>query len=187
MKMQKRVFVIVVVAIVLALAGLACGESEPQTVEVTREVEVPQTVEVTRVVEKEVEVTRVVEVEVERIVEKEVEVTRVVEVESEVVVTATPIPQETPIVFLDIEGYGEQVTENFAFPRCNKAVFSWTADRYGFLIVHLYNVDADGGIYLINGSGGSGEVLQSLKGGTYYLATENADRENWTIRGDCLD
>ncbi len=61
---------LVVLAITLLVVLPACAEPEPQTVEVTREVEVQQTVEVTR--------------EVTRIVEETVEV--------EVVVTATPTP-----------------------------------------------------------------------------------------------
>lgn len=70
---------------------VACA---PETVEVTREVMVEKEVEVTRIVEvineveTEVEVTRVVEVEVET----EVEVTRIVKVEVEV----TAVPTETP-------------------------------------------------------------------------------------------
>jgi hypothetical protein len=78
--MRKRTLVLVlVVASLIALP--ACAEPEPQTVEVTREVEVLQTVEVTR------EVTRIVE----RVVQETVEVTRV----EQIVVTATPTP--TPI------------------------------------------------------------------------------------------
>ena len=61
---------------VLPVLASACAQPEPQTVDVTREVEVPQTVEVTR------EVTKIVE----QTVQQTVEVTRM----EQVVVTATP-------------------------------------------------------------------------------------------------
>ena len=67
--MSKPIVAALLVSLVL-VSG--CAEPEPQTVEVTREVEVPQTVEVTR------EVTKVVQETVKETVE--------------VVVTATPTP-----------------------------------------------------------------------------------------------
>jgi hypothetical protein len=75
--MNRRIGLIAA-AVVLVIAVSACGEPEPQTVEVTREVGVPQTVEVTR------EVTKIVE----KVVKETVEV--------EVVVTATPRPTRRP-------------------------------------------------------------------------------------------
>lgn len=91
----------------LAVALVGCsGKAAPQTVEVTRVVEVasePQSVEVTRIVEVTVEpqqetveraVTQIVEVEVTR----EVEVTSVVEVVREVTVILEPSPPPGTIV-----------------------------------------------------------------------------------------
>lgn len=74
--MQKR-NPFVVLAITLLVVLPACAEPEPQTIEVTREVEVPQTVEVAQTVEVTREVTKIVE----KVVTEEVEVTRVVTAE----------------------------------------------------------------------------------------------------------
>ena len=62
-------------AMVFLLGAVACASAaEPQTIEVTKIVEVDRPVEVTKVVEKPVEVTKIVEkpVEVTKIVEKQV-------------------------------------------------------------------------------------------------------------------
>ena len=99
-------------ALVTAIAVLACSPAEPQTITVTRvvtEQAEPQTIEVTRVVTEQVEVEKVVEkpVEVQVEVEREVEVTRVVteqvvkEKVVEVMVEAPEGPKET-IIFGDL-------------------------------------------------------------------------------------
>ena len=98
-------------AIVTAIAIVACSPAETQTIEVTREVEklveVEKQVEVEKIVEveKEVEVEKIVEVEVE----KEVQVTRVVEVE----VMAPEGPKET-IIFSDLNWTSAQVQNRVA-------------------------------------------------------------------------
>ena len=74
-----------VMALVTAIAVVACSPAEPQTIEVTRVV--TEQVEVVKEVEKPVEVVKEVEVEVEKVVEKPVEVVKEVEVEVEKVVT----------------------------------------------------------------------------------------------------
>ena len=105
----------VAMALVTAIAIVACSPAEPQTVqvEVTREVERQVEVPVTQIVEKEVEkvvteqvevpVTQIVEREVEKVVEKEVEkvVTEQVEVTRVVEVMAPEGPKET-IIFGDL-------------------------------------------------------------------------------------
>ena len=102
-----------VMALVAAIAIVACSPAAPQTVEVTRVV--TEQVEVEKVVEKPVEVVKEVEVEkvvteqveVEKEVEVQVEVTRVVteevvkEVEKIVEVMAPEGPKET-IIFGDL-------------------------------------------------------------------------------------
>ena len=96
-------------AIVTAIAIVACSPAETQTIEVTREVEklveVEKQVEVEKIVEveKEVEVEKIVEVE------KEVQVTRVVEVE----VMAPEGPKET-IIFSDLNWTSAQVQNRVA-------------------------------------------------------------------------
>lgn len=158
--------------VALVVSGVACAPSSEVVVhtvvaeaEVTREVEVP--VEVTREVTREVEVVA--------------EVTRVVE--REVVVTATPLVENSE-VFLDIEGVGATVTDNFVLPKCSKAVFSWTASGSGYLIVRLVGASTE---TLINGASGSGQVLQPLGGGVYYIVTENVDGRAWSLKGVCGD
>lgn len=74
-------------AAMLGVAGSVLAACQPQvverSVEVTKIVEVEKPVEVTKVVEQQVEVTK--------IVEQQVEVTRVVEIEKETIVTATAV------------------------------------------------------------------------------------------------
>ena len=92
-----------VMALVTAIAVVACSPAEPQTIEVTRvvteQVEVEKPVEVIK--KNPVEVVK--EVEVEKEVIKEVEVVKEVEVEviKEVEVMAPEGPKET-IVFGDL-------------------------------------------------------------------------------------
>ena len=78
-------------AIVTAIAVVACSPAETQTIEVTRVVE------------------KIVEVEKEIEVEKEVEVTRVVEVE----VMAPEGPKE-PVVFSDLNWDSAQIQNRIA-------------------------------------------------------------------------
>jgi len=177
--MKGRYVALIVIGVLLALFA-SCfggfllsgfesdsGEGNTKRVLVTREVEVTR--EVSAV---EVEVTREVEVI------QEIEI----ETEIEVVVTATPISQPTPYVFLDIEGHGDRVTENFAFPSCSKAVFHWTTDHC--LSVDIINVDTGEEDYF-GGCDGPGASLEPISAGVYYLVTSNT--RNWTIRGECQD
>jgi hypothetical protein len=136
------------VALCVLLALAACS-SEPETVEVTRLVEVP--VEVTRQVEVTVEVTHIVEVQSEvtrlveatRLVEVPIEVTRVVTIEE--VVTATPRPTPTigtqvsdpavsnPVsLIVAIESVRDDLVE---FAGMMDSEGSWSASR----IVELYD------------------------------------------------
>ena len=40
---------------------------------------------------------------------------------------------------------------------------------------------------LINGSGGSGQALQSLGGGVWYFEIKNASGSDWVLIGTCGD
>jgi len=112
-----------VMALVTAIAVVACSPAEPQTIEVTRVV--TEQIEVEKVVEKPVEVVKEVEkvvekpVEVEKIVEKEVEVevekvvTEQVEVTRVVEVMAPEGPKDT-IVFSDLNWTSAQVQNRIA-------------------------------------------------------------------------
>lgn len=167
----------------VCLLLVACG-SEPQTVEV------PVTAEVTR--EVEVEVTRPVEVtrEVVQEVTREVEVTRIVEVTRvvEEMVVATPTLEPIPEVFLDIEGTGDIVTENYTWNECGKAVFYWTAAGRDNVIIHLNSAeDPEDWSGLVNEIGpGEGQVLEPFSAGTYFLEI-SGPIEGWTFRGECQD
>ena len=171
---MKKLFLI---CLVLFLCSCSPPTAEPIRVEVTKEVEVTRIVEV----ETEVEVTRVVEVEVV----KEVEVTKIVE--REVIVTATPLVERSE-VFFELEGAGNEVTDNYSFPECQKAVFTWTAEGRGNFIVELCNADAnDCRNQILESSPGKGEFLQGLLGGVYYFYVKSGPVEGWIIKGECLD
>lgn len=113
--------------------------------------------------------------------------------------TATPEPTPrptTPSVLAVISGTGGLVTDNFDLPQCNKAIFAWTAQASNHgtasLIVKLYNVAAGTERSVINEFATDlegdlvGMELQPLKGGTYYLASENTDLP-WEVRIECHD
>lgn len=172
MYVGERVVIGAVALLAFAFCLTACAAPPSEPVVQTMIAEIPVTVEV--------EVTR------EVIVTSEV--TRIVELPAkEIVVTATPLPVEVSMTFLDIQGRNDTVTDNLVFPKCTKAVFSWTAGGNGYLMADLINVEANGSLLLINGHGGSGQVLQGLKGGVYYLAIYNASDHDWTILGECRD
>ena len=85
-----------IAGVILLIGALGCGTAaEPQTIEVTKIVEVEKPVEVTKVVEKVVEVEK--PVEVTKVVTQQVEVTKIVEKMME----APAGPKET-IIFGDL-------------------------------------------------------------------------------------
>jgi hypothetical protein len=120
--------------------------------------------------------------------------------------TDTPSPTDTPeptvpvytepIVLAELDGVGNQVTDNYEFPPCGKAVFYWEVEpgSYGAasIIIHLHNVEADDGVSIVNEFSSdiigvlSGSALQPLIGGEYFFSTENTD-EPWRIRVECQD
>jgi hypothetical protein len=169
----KKLFLISVVLLLLA----ACT-AEPTTI--TETVEVPVTVEVVQEVEVTREVEVVQEIEVTRIVTEEV--TRIVETMVEV--TATPTPQ--PAEFLVIEGTGDQVTDNFDWQPCDKAIFGYSAAGTSNFIVYLWKVGVDENRLLINEiAPAEGEALQPILGGAYWLEVEA--NGGWTITAVCED
>ena len=173
--MKKLSFIFVVVLLLVA-----CATAEPEII--TETVEVPVTVEVEVPVEVTREVEVVQEVEVTRIVTEEV--TRVVEVETVVEITATPTP--APAEFLTVAGSGNHVTDNFDWQACNKAVFGYEATGSSNLFVYIWKVGATDNRLLINDiAPASGEVLQPLSGGTYWL--DITATGEWSISGICED
>ena len=97
---------------------------------------------------------------------------------------------------IDIEGTGMRVTDNYDLPECDKSVFVWSVmpSQYGSaaLIVHLYKIGADSAVTLVNAlemdvnEALTGEALQALKGGVYFMAVENATGP-WTLKWECRD
>jgi len=116
--------------------------------------------------------------------------------------TSTPIPTKTPapkykapVVLLELDGTGKVVSNNYRLPRCWKAVLYWSveANNYGSasLIVHLHNVQDATQQTMVNEFAMdvrniSESVFVPLKGGEYYLSTENTD-EAWSLRMECQD
>ncbi len=115
--------------------------------------------------------------------------------------TNTPPPSPTPtsfapLVFVEFEGSTETVTDNFDAPPCQKAVFVWSVEPSQYdnagLIIDLYRKGADSGRGLVNafeaGATGpmTGESLQPLLGGSYYLSVESITGP-WKMKGVCLD
>ena len=151
----------VAMALVTAIAIVACSPAEPQTVqvEVTREVERQVEVPVTQIVEKEVEkvvteqvpVTQIVEKEVEKVVEKEVEkvVTEQVEVTRVVEVMAPEGPKDT-IVFSDLNWTSAQVQNRIA----------------QYIVEHGYGYPTDVVF------GGTLPLFQGLRGGDTHVTME---------------
>lgn len=116
--------------------------------------------------------------------------------------TDTPIPQPTdtpvpvePVVFLELQGTGEIVSDNFNAPECYKAVFSWSAKAnssgMAALIVNLHNADSGTKYTLVNAlvadtKEATGDVLKPLEDGKYFISTENVTGD-WSVRGTCFD
>lgn len=107
----------------------------------------------------------------------------------------TIAPTATPIS-MNFMGKGKRVTSNFELPGCYKSVFSWSVDPsdYGSasLILKLHHVES-GVSYLVANELDvdltgplTGESLQSVSAGTYYLSIENTD-ERWHIHWECQD
>jgi len=112
--------------------------------------------------------------------------------------TATPTPLPGPIdpvVFLELQSTGEMVSDNFAVPACEKAVFSWsvrTDDGRARLVTHLNNASGRRSATLVSllefdaGAELAGQRHKSLSEGEYFVSTESASGP-WSVRGVCLD
>lgn len=169
-------------SLALLLTAVSCAAPEP-----VRE-EIPVTVEVTRIVTQNVEVTRIVQVQPSPYPTNTPYPTYTPQpIPTPAVIIATPTALPMPAIFLELEGVGNVITDNYDWGLCDKAVFSWTAAGRDNFIVHLYKIGADRMVGLVNEIGpGEGQALQPLAGGTYYLEIVGP-AEGWTINGDCLD
>jgi hypothetical protein len=95
---------------------------------------------------------------------------------------------------IDLAGTGNLVTDNYTLPACQKSVFAWTAapDSSGSaaLIVHFCGRDCES---IVNefktdvAAPISGEALQAVDGGDFYLVLMNTGGRDWTVKWECRD
>ena len=101
------------------------------------------------------------------------------------VATATPKPM--PKIFLEIEGSGPTVTENFEWGDCEKAVFSWTATGEGKVDMRLHKIgNPNYNSRLADElSPAAGQGFQAIEAGTYFIEIKKGPFEGWTLVGEC--
>jgi len=95
---------------------------------------------------------------------------------------------------LDVQAAGNIVTDNYEFPACQKSVFVWSAEPNdsgsASLILRLCGDECT---LLVNdfqmdlAVPMEGEALQALRGGIYYLVSENTSGGPWSVRWECRD
>jgi hypothetical protein len=94
---------------------------------------------------------------------------------------------------IDLQPVGNIVTDNYELPACQKSVFVWSAGRNDIgtasLILWLCGEECT---VLVNEfqmdliAPMEGEALQALRGGIYYLVSENSSGP-WSVRWECRD
>jgi hypothetical protein len=97
---------------------------------------------------------------------------------------------------LDIEGQGNTVTDNYELPKCTKSVFNYAVqpvEGSASLILYLCSVAREECDSIANKfemdltEPLEGKTVESLEGGLYFLATENASGNDWHITWECQD
>jgi len=98
---------------------------------------------------------------------------------------------------LDVEGRGNTVSDNYELPACSKSVFSYSVepDDLGSasIIIYLCNADQRVCATIANEfemdltDPMEGKAIESLRGGHYFFATENASGNDWRISWECQD
>ena len=100
-----------------------------------------------------------------------------------------------PVGFgLDLQAFGDIVTENYELPACQKSVFVWSAELADSGV---------GGLFLrLCGNGCTvlvsefpidstvpmeGEALQPVDQGIYYLVSKGSFGRHWSVRWECRD
>ena len=94
---------------------------------------------------------------------------------------------------IDLQAAGNIVTDNYEFPACQKSVFVWSTEPndYGTASLAL-RFCGDECTLLVNevqmdlAAPMEGEALQALRGGIYYLVSENTSGP-WSVRWECRD
>jgi hypothetical protein len=97
---------------------------------------------------------------------------------------------------IDVTGEGNAVTANYSLPACDKSVFVWGVEPNdggtAAIIVHLCKVGEERCVSIANEMEVdlsellTGETLQGLSGGLYFLTTENLTGP-WSVRWECRD
>jgi len=97
---------------------------------------------------------------------------------------------------LDVAAARTGVTQNYQLPACQKSVFAWNvqpnATGAASLIVDLHQDGESGSVNLVNQFAMdqigplTGEAVQPLPGGLYYLSIKNHSGP-WEIRWECRD
>jgi hypothetical protein len=95
---------------------------------------------------------------------------------------------------IDLDATGNIVTQNYSLPACHKSVFDWTAARgsggSAALILSLCGNDC---VTIVNefqmdlAEDMTGQSLQPVDGGIYYLVSENTGGRAWGVHWTCGD
>lgn len=95
---------------------------------------------------------------------------------------------------MNIQGVGSVVTDNYTLTACNKSIFNWSVEPnssgVASLILTLCSLEECSTI--VNEfkqdmtSALTGQALQGLKGGDYFLYSENT-QQPWSVTWECKD
>jgi hypothetical protein len=95
---------------------------------------------------------------------------------------------------IDIEATGNIVTANYTLPACRKSIFEWSAapssSGTGALILKLCGNRC---VTIVNefkmdlSQDMTGQSLEAVDGGIYYLVSENTGERSWTVNWTCGD
>jgi hypothetical protein len=96
---------------------------------------------------------------------------------------------------LDLQDSGNMVTGNYELHQCQKSVFQWSTepDDTGMASLIMYLCGADDCVTLVNefdmdlSTSMTGEALQALSGGSYFLVIENTGGRPWRVHWECRD
>lgn len=98
---------------------------------------------------------------------------------------------------LDVEGHGNTVSDNYELPECSKSVFNYSVGPNeggsASIILYLCNAETERCESIANKfemdltEPLEGKTVEALRGGSYFLVTENASGNDWQISWECQD
>jgi hypothetical protein len=95
---------------------------------------------------------------------------------------------------LDLQATGNIVTDNYELPACQKSVFAWGAEPNDYGTASLISKSCGNDCTSVVNEAQfdltatlEGEALQALRGGIYYLVSENTGGGPWSVRWECRD